>query len=336
LNRRIQFPVCLFLFLAVTLRAETIAGKVVEAKGNAAAITVESDVMPAVGDAVTIFFQLPGGDDEVLVGTGKVTSVTGELVNVAVDDLKGTLQKDQLARIDSKNPQPKSSATPAAMKEESSVSPNRAPVYTPPPYTPKLGVAASYNCDEGAGDTLTDNSNNGRPLKLYGGLGFTAGKQGRALDFKNSARLFARREKDDTILNFADRDFTIELAGNFRGFSREQVLLEKFSGKAGPGWTLTLLNQTKLHFFTQGAGSFTAKVDLKPRQWYRFVVARRGSRLQMSVDDAVVLDEPMAGSLVASPNPLLLGRRNEKDGRGFPVDGMIDDVRIDVVPPRRE
>lgn len=319
--------------MAGTIRADSIGGKVTAVAGNEATVSISSGTQPAPGDAVVIYFQLPGVEEEVLVGTGKVASITGGIVKVRIDDLKGTLQKDQLARIEAANPQP----TSPIPSSSAAPPPARSPVYTPPrDYVPKIGTAASYNCDEGTGDILNDNSNNGRPMKLYGGLKFADGKTRKALDFKDSAKLYARREKDDTILNFADRDFTIELSCNFRSFPHEQVLLEKFSAKAGPGWTLTLLERTKLHFYAQGAGAFTAGVNLKPNQWYRFTVARRGSRLEMSVDEAVLVDEPISGSVVPSPNPLLLGRRNEQDGRGFPVNGLIDDIRIDVVPPRRE
>ena len=326
MNRKTAIPAALIFFLAGILRAETIAGKISDARGDGATVVVEANLLPVVGDAVTIYFMLPGVDEEVLVGTGKVTSIKGELVNVTVDNLKGTLQKDQLARIDSKNPQPKGSTTPSSPP----ISPALAPVATPPPYTPQLAVAASYNCDEGAGDTLTDNSNNGRPMKLRGGLGFSAGKTGKALNFRDSTKLFASRESDDAILNFAERDFRIESECNFRAFAHEQVLVEKFSGRGGPGWTLTVLDKTKLHFYSQGAGAFTAAVNLKPNQWYRLAVERRGGRFQMFVDDAVVLDQPMKGAITASPNPLLLGRRNEQDGRGFPLNGMIDEIRIAV------
>lgn len=443
--------------MAGAVRAESIDGKVTEVAGNEATLSISSKTQPVPGDAVVIYFKLPGFEEEVLVGTGKVASIAGGLVKVTVDDLKGTLQKDQLARIDLKASQPKSMTEPVVPPSPASsplstsapattdsrfsgewstldpgasfnlkltqtgnrvtgqyglqggeivgevkgdtlvmtwtlphsrrggsatltlstdgsalsgpweydakvfdsglsgggtwtfrrsgtvpASPMATParsskLYAPPTdYVPKLGTAAAFNCDEGTGDVLTDNSNNGRPMKLHGGLGFAAGQQGTALDFRDSPKLYARREKDDTILNFADRDFTIELSCNFRGFPHEQVLLEKFSGKAGPGWTLTLLERTKLHFYAQGAGAFTAGVNLKPNQWYRFTVARRGSRLQMSVNDAVLLDETISGSIVPSTSPLLLGRRNEQDGRGFPVNGLIDDIRIEVVPPRRE
>ncbi len=302
-----------------------LSGSISEAAGNNATITLDATAAPALGDAVTVYFKLPGFDDEVLVGTGKVTSVAGNVVKAAIDDLKGPLKKGQFARIDS-----------AGATTTSTASLSAASVYTPVPYTPKLGTAAAYNCDDGSGETLSDTSNNGRAMKLRGGLGFAEGRQGKALNFKDSPTLYAIREKDDTILNFADRDFTIELYVNFRAFAHEQVLLEKFSGKAGPGWTLTALSKDKVHFYTQGAGAFTAAANLKPNQWYRLSVARRGSQLRMLVDETVVLDQRMSGSIVPSTNPLLLGRRNDQDGRGFAVNGLIDDIRIDVVPPKRE
>jgi len=35
-----------------------------------------------------------------------------------------------------------------------------------------------------------------------------------------------------------------------------------------------------------------------------------------------------SGTITASPNPLLLGKRNPQDGRNFPVDGRLDEVAI--------
>ena len=315
--------------LAADCLGEIVRGIVIDTAGQEATIKLDGAVTPNVADTVTVYFKLPGTDDEVLVGTGKITSINASVVKATIDNLQGTLKKEQLARIEIQNPKSSSSTAPAIT---AAPSPVRSPVYTPPPDTPKLGTAAAFNCDDGSGDTLRDTSNNGRAMKLKGGLGFAEGREGKALNFKDSGKMFAQREKDDTILNFADRDFTIELYANFRAFVHEQVLLEKFSGKAGPGWTLTVLDKAKLHFFSQGAGAFTAPVNLKPNQWYRIAVERRGSQLRMFVDDAVVLDQSIGGAIVPSTNPLLLGRRNEQDGRAFPVNALIDDIRIDVVP----
>ena len=307
-------------------------GIVAETGEKTVRVTLEGEIEPGIGDSATIYFNLPGVEDEVIVATGKVAKVEALFATIAIEERHASPEKGHLVKIRSANPQPKQISPPSPVAS-ATPSPTRGPVYTPPPdYVPKLDLAVQYPCDEGSGDTLTDTSN-GRPMKLYGGLGFSAGKSGKALNFRDSAKLFARRESDDPILNFAGRDFRIELDCNFRMFAHEQVLLEKFSGKAGPGWTLTVLDKTKLHFFSHGAGAFTAAVNLKPNQWYRLAVERRGERLQMIVGDAVVLDQPMQGAITPSPNPLLLGRRNEQDGRGFPMNGLIDEVRIAVASP---
>jgi hypothetical protein len=59
-------------------------------------------------------------------------------------------------------------------------------------------------------------------------------------------------------------------------------------------------------------------------------VQRRTSRLKIFVDEAAVLDQPIRGFITASANPLLVGRRNQEDGRSFPVNGALDELQIEV------
>ena len=69
---------------------------------------VDGEMLPSIGDEAKIFFLLPGTPDEVLVTTGKVTAADGDLVTIKIDNVKGKVEKGQLARIVSDNPQKRS------------------------------------------------------------------------------------------------------------------------------------------------------------------------------------------------------------------------------------
>jgi hypothetical protein len=100
--------------MAQQIGAAEIRGHVQTSAGDTAAIIVDGDSVPSPGDAATIFFKLPGTDDEVLVATGKVTGVAGDSVTVKIDDAKGKVEKGQLARIVSDNPQKRSGPAAAS------------------------------------------------------------------------------------------------------------------------------------------------------------------------------------------------------------------------------
>ena len=96
--------------LGLELYAAELAGTVSAGFAGGAEIQIEGELVPSAGDAATIYFKLPGGNDEVVVGTGKITSVAGAVATVKLDDSSVTPQKDQSARITSANPQKRSAA----------------------------------------------------------------------------------------------------------------------------------------------------------------------------------------------------------------------------------
>jgi len=95
---------------------------------------------------------------------------------------------------------------------------------------------------------------------------------------------------------------------------RPQVLIEKFSGGSGPGWTLTS-DGSHFQFYPVedglDIGSFTTGI------WHHVVAARRGGIFSFFYDGRYIPGAPMGGVITDSLNPLLIGRRNMGDPRNF-------------------
>ena len=128
---------------AAAANGAEINGTVRQAGGDAAKIVVATDLVPNVGDKVDIYFKIPGGEDEVGVGKGSVTDVSGEIVSVKITSSTGRIATGQLARFVSEKPQKKTVAQiPPAPSVP--VPPTTRPPSTPPtvsvapPTTPAL------------------------------------------------------------------------------------------------------------------------------------------------------------------------------------------------------
>lgn len=80
-----------------------LVGKIIEA-GATSKVAIDGKVVPNIGDVATIFFKIPGMDEEVFVGTAKVKTVDGNIVTVQLETAAGTPQKDQLVRFTSATP----------------------------------------------------------------------------------------------------------------------------------------------------------------------------------------------------------------------------------------
>jgi hypothetical protein len=104
-------------------RAVDINGTVTGAQGDTVQITTQSEVLPNVGDKVTVFFKIPGTDDEILVGSGSVTAIKGEVIGAKLEKATGQPQQGQLARITSDKPQAKLHYAPASPGSEAPPAP---------------------------------------------------------------------------------------------------------------------------------------------------------------------------------------------------------------------
>jgi hypothetical protein len=189
----------------------------------------------------------------------------------------------------------------------------------------QTGLLAYYPFN---GNTL-DYSGNGRDLMLVGNPGFALGMFGQALVLDGTANQYAIRPVSDSVFDFGSGDFTVQAWVNFnpRSSIGEQTIIEKLTGTGGPGWSLTTPSFTHYQFFDSTAvalngGSPTTGV------WLDVIVERSGNLESLFVDGNLVVSKPTIGALLASPNPLLIGRRNLGDPRNFAMDGAVDDVAI--------
>jgi hypothetical protein len=141
-----QVLVLLGVFFARCLFAVEIGGKVSEITADSATIITDSDLEPSAGDKVEIFFKIPGTDDEVLVGTARVSEVGRDSIRAKIEKASGTVEKGQLARITSPNPRQKVT-TPSSETPVSASQPSATSTPGPPPATdiPKPSAAAPPN-----------------------------------------------------------------------------------------------------------------------------------------------------------------------------------------------
>jgi hypothetical protein len=136
-----------------------------------------------------------------------------------------------------------------------------------------------------------DLSEGGRDLHLFGGVGFTTGLFGQALDLHRNPGQYAARPGDDQLFDFGLADFTLQVWVHFNQTSGEQTLIEKFSGAGGPGWTLTKLGGNALHFYAHPSVVLTsAGLGIASGMWHHIMVRRSGTRYQVIYDGHVVAE----------------------------------------------
>lgn len=113
------------LAVASIAHGAEIKGTVREVNGDKVTITIEGGALPDVGDKVEIFFKLSG--DDVSIGSGIVTAVNPGSVEAKIGDTTGDVEKNQLARITSANPQTRSTPSVAAASATPAVTPSVVP-----------------------------------------------------------------------------------------------------------------------------------------------------------------------------------------------------------------
>jgi len=183
----------------------------------------------------------------------------------------------------------------------------------------------SFDLQDGA-----DTSGNALNVTLFGGVAFEAGLMGYALAPNGNNAQYAARTISDPSLNFGTGDFTIQAWVKYNNTAGEQILLEKFSGISGPGWTFTKLKDN-IFAFANDLGSIpVVKSDVQTiptNVWHHMLIRRTSGTYELfynNVSIATVTSEN--GS--SSDYPLLIGRRNATDGRDFSLEGSIDEIAI--------
>lgn len=189
-------------------------------------------------------------------------------------------------------------------------------------------IVASYAFD----GTATDGSGNGYNLTLSSGAGYTTGLIGQAFNPNGVINHYAARAGDDNALDFGTGEFTVQVWVNYTTLSGEQVLVEKFSGTSGPGWTLTKLSDQKLAFATDNGSTpiiQSSALSIALGSWHQMIARRTGDTLDLFFDNSSVASLGVASSTsAASSVPLLVGRRNATDGRDFTTAGSLDELVI--------
>jgi hypothetical protein len=176
--------------------------------------------------------------------------------------------------------------------------------------------------------TGSDASGFGRDMTLTSGAGYTTGLLGQALDLHNNDAS-ARRPVDDAVYDFGASDFTVQVWVNFRDTSREQTLVEKFSDTNGPGWTLTKSPDNSFEFYAAPSADLTSGIQtIATGVWHHLLVRRSGTNFKMFFDGKSIATQRNSTPITDTTYPLLVGKRNETDGRPFDVDGRIDEVAI--------
>ena len=181
------------------------------------------------------------------------------------------------------------------------------------------GLVAYYPFDGNANDA----SGHGYDLALAGNAGFASGQFGQALSLDGTGNQYASRPISDAAFNFGSGDFTIQGWADFATVGAPEILIEKFTGGSGPGWTLYALSGG-IEFYN--GGPVTASQALATNQWYQFAVEQSGGTLSLFVNGSLLASGTVGTTI--STDPLLIGRRNAGDGRACGLNGQIDDVAI--------
>lgn len=186
-----------------------------------------------------------------------------------------------------------------------------------------VGLLGYWKFDGGGADT----ANFDRDLNIAGGAGFTTGLIDQSLDLHGNPSQFAMRTVSDASYNFGTADFTIQIWVNYNTTAGEQVLIEKFDFQGFRGWTLTKMDDNRLRFFS------TFNLDspiqnLSTGQWHQIVVRRSDSAFSMWLDSSLIGTADNPSNFQDATEPLLIGKRTDTDGRGFAVNGRLDESAI--------
>lgn len=205
----------------------------------------------------------------------------------------------------------------------------------PPCAPPPADMVAWWPAEESGGTYAQDSQGNNTGT-LMNGATRVAGKVGQAFGFDG--------DNDYVNLGFnplfdLPADYTIEFWVSFDTLAGEQVMMEKFNGTGGPGWTLTKLASNQIVFETcQFPGSCNVPnglitpgaAPLTPGGFHHIAITRNASSGVLYLDGIALAAAPLDPP-VAATNPLELGRRNLQDGRDFHLDGRLDEVAFYTV-----
>ncbi len=99
-RRLFGFGICLLTSL---VSAAEISGKVSKVADGIITVSSSSELLPAVGDKLSVFVEIPGVG-KASVATGSVSSVKDEIIIAKIEKATGTVKTGQGVAIDSPNP----------------------------------------------------------------------------------------------------------------------------------------------------------------------------------------------------------------------------------------
>ncbi|MCX6902647.1 MAG: PKD domain-containing protein, partial [Verrucomicrobia bacterium] len=194
---------------------------------------------------------------------------------------------------------------------------------------PAYGVQVPQGYWQFDGDG-NDGSGHNLALEMNGGLSFVQGLFAQALDLPRDNNKFAYRPVDDGILDFGASNFTIQVWVNYHSTGGEQVLIEKFQGQTGPGWTLTKLSGNEFRFHANPAIILTSPSQtITTSVWHQVVVRRNGTSIDILFDaNRIAIGNAGTTPISDASNGLLIGRRNSGDWNNYSMNGMLDEIAI--------
>jgi sialidase-1 len=152
---------------------------------------------------------------------------------------------------------------------------------------------------------------------------------------------------DDSMLDFGEQDFTVLLWVKFSSTEGEQVLIEKWVQKytsISTGWTLLKAEDQSIGLAVSTAASDEIDTQSEPlgitaNVWLHVAARREKNELSLFFNGhrvAVTAADPTVPLDVRSTSSLKIGHRgipadtpgSEEDGRGFFVNGQIDEVQL--------
>ncbi|MEX2186008.1 MAG: Ig-like domain-containing protein [Pirellulales bacterium] len=129
------------------------------------------------------------------------------------------------------------------------------------------------------------------------------------------------------LSDMTQTDFTIQEWVNFDTTSDEQVLIEKLDGDGDLGWTFTKLDNNALRFTGFNVAD-TPALTIPTNHWHQFLVRKNGLQFDIYFNGVLIRSTAADEDFSGASRPLLIGKRNDGDGRNFAVDGRIDEVAI--------
>jgi len=176
-----------------------------------------------------------------------------------------------------------------------------------------------------------DSTGNGNTLSLFGGAGFGPGLFGQALTLDGVQGSYAQQTTNNPAFDLGSADFAIQVWANPSSLTNVNgnsgVLIEKFSGASGPGWTF-YITASGFQFYANGTLIASGTTSISTNKWNDFFVERSGNSFDLYFDGSLVAAGSFAGSIGGSSNPLLIGARDAADGRNFTLDGSVDETAI--------